>query len=111
MGSKMDGREMTKYTRRDCNLLSFLCTFQAILDGIELCIDDGNMKGAKLRLEKYKKRDCNSLNLAGMFATSLNAIEICLNNNNTEAAKHRIREMDKAIHKLKEKADAPTLQD
>ena len=63
------------------------------------------------KMTKFTKRDCNLMNLLGMFQTCLDAISLCLDDGNTEAAQHRIREMEKAIHKLKGKADAPTLQD
>jgi hypothetical protein len=63
------------------------------------------------KMTKYTRRDCNLLNLLGMFQTVLDAIELCLDDGNAEAAKHRIREAGRTIHKLKGKADAPTLQD
>jgi hypothetical protein len=55
MDSKVDDRKMTKFTKRDCNLMNLLGMFQTCLDAIELCLDDGNVDGAKHRIMEMEK--------------------------------------------------------
>ena len=55
MGLKVDDWEMTKYTRRDCNLMNLLGMFQTVLYAIELCLDDGNTEAAKHRIKEAGK--------------------------------------------------------
>lgn len=55
MGFEMDVGKVTKFTKRDCNLLNLLGMFQTCLDAIELCLDDGNVDGAKHRIREAEK--------------------------------------------------------
>jgi len=43
------------YTVKDCNLRNLLAMFTTCLDAIDLCLDDGNIMGAKHRIEETEK--------------------------------------------------------
>ena len=44
-----------KYTRQNCNLENLLGMFQTVLEAILLCLDDGNVGGAKHRIQETEK--------------------------------------------------------